>query len=58
MNKQQIWTAFNRMQKVCMSKSSLITKKQFFDEPELEQREYYNWMRQQVGPFTQAPYWE
>lgn len=58
MNKSQIWNAFNRMQKACMAKESIITRKDFFAEPEKDQKEYYRWMRNQVGSFTAGPIWD
>lgn len=57
MTNQQIWNAFNRMQKACMAKGSIIKKSEFFAETKEEQRKYYNWMRQQVSALTAGPYW-
>ena len=58
LNKNTIWKHFNRMQKACMAKESIITRQEFFAESEEEQKSYYNWMCRQVGPFTVGPYWE
>jgi len=57
MTKNEIWTNLNRMQQAAMARDSHVTKSQFFDQPEAEQRGYYNWMRQQVSSFTAGPYW-
>ena len=58
MTKNEIWKNFNRMQKDCMAKDSIITRGEFFAESESEQKDYYNWMRKQVvNPFNIGPYW-
>ena len=58
MNNDTIWKNFNRMQKACMTGESIITRHQFMAESVYEQREYYNWLRQQVSDFITGPYWE
>jgi hypothetical protein len=35
-----------------MDKDSHLTKREFFAESEEEQIRYYNWMRAQVGEFS------
>ncbi len=58
MTRDQIWKSFNRMQRDCMAKESIITRQEFFAEPEEEQKSYYNWMRQQTVSFgVRGPYW-
>ena len=57
MTKGEIWKNFNHMQNCCMAKDSIITKEEFFSEPEEEQKKYYNWMCRQVSEFNAGPYW-
>ena len=53
----EYWNYLNRMQKECMTPDSIITQDEFFAESFEEQRNYYNWMRNQVSEFTAGPYW-
>jgi hypothetical protein len=53
---KDIWEHFDRMQKHCMAKDSIVTKEEFFSESVYAQREYYNWMRQQVSDWIAGPY--
>ena len=58
MNADTIWAHLDTMQRACMADDSIIDRETFEAEPIEEQRNYYNWLRKQVGTFTAGPYWE
>ena len=44
---EAIWQHFDRMQKRVMATTT--TRERFFDEPELDRLEFYQWMQVQCG---------
>ena len=45
-----IWTHFNRMQKRVMA--DITTREEFFEQPEEERLEFYDWMQKQCGEYA------
>ena len=54
---KQVWTDFDRMQQWAMTKTSLVTRKEFFAQPRTEQHRYYEWMCRQVPDHLIGRYW-
>jgi len=57
MTEDQLWAHFDRMQNVAMTEDSIITREEFFSQPEEEQKEYYNWLCRQVNSIITGPSW-
>lgn len=47
---EEIWQHFNRMQNRVMYDKT--TKKEFFEQPEDERIDFYNWMKKQCGEYA------
>lgn len=48
----EIWKHFNRMQKRVLCPECRLTEEEFFEEPEQERLDFYQWMQDQCGQYA------